>query len=119
MKKLLFTALSLIMFTNVSTANETNFQPTPLQTVLADNNFITDTELSNISLNQSLPQGEQSDNAMITLIQSSLMDDSIFAIKTVYFLKLHEQGWAIDGKFQSHKCRRGENTDSFTEARCP
>lgn len=124
MKKLLLSLSLPLLFLNASIAEEEiteaieTVYATPLQAVLADNPF-TENELSTLSLSQELNRAGNADKVMITLIESGLMDDSIFATKNVYFLKHGEQGWRIDEKFQTQKCRRGEDTSSFISANCP
>ena len=124
MKKLLLGLTLPLLFLNASIAEEViteesaTIYSTPLQAVLADNPF-TENELSTLSLSQELNRAGNADKVMITLVESGLMDDSIFATKNVYFLKRGEQGWNVDEKFKTQKCRRGEDTSSFTSANCP
>ena len=124
MKKLLLSLSLPLLFLNASIAEEViteateTVYATPLQAVLADNPF-TENELSTLSLSQELNRAGNADKVMITLIESGLMDDSIFATKNVYFIKRGEQGWSVDEKFQMQKCRRGEDTSSFISANCP
>lgn len=124
MKKLLLSLSLPLLFLNASIAEEViteateTVYATPLQAVLADNPF-TENDLSTLSLSQELNRGENADKVMITLIESGLLDDSIFATKNVYFIKRGEQGWSVDEKFKTQKCRRGEDTSSFISANCP
>lgn len=119
MKKIaLLLTLPFLLSSAFAETEITSFQ-TPLQAVLADNNFIENTELPNVTLSQDLNRGESANKVMITLTESGLMDDSIAAIKTIYFIKQNDDAtWIIDEKFESRKCRRGEDAGVFTTDRC-
>lgn len=98
--------------TSTSTAN------TPLEAVLAVNNVVSQTELANVTITQTLNRVEGADQATVTLIESNLLDDSIAAIKTVFFLARNEAHWTIEQTHQFQQCRRGPMTDRFTQKRC-
>ena len=89
MKKFLLSLSLPLLFLNASIAEEViteateTVYATPLQAVLADNPF-TENDLSTLSLSQELNRGENADKVMITLIESGLVDDSIFATKNIY-----------------------------------
>lgn len=110
--------LPLMSISAIAQENAVSFE-TPMQAVLADNNFVAQTELATISLTQTLNRGESADKIMITLTESGLMDDAIAAIKTTYFIKQNKDAmWIIDEKFETRKCRRGEDAGIFTSKRC-
>lgn len=120
MKKLTMLLALPLLFSNVYAQEESAGYESPLQAVLADNNFIENTELSTLNLSQQINRGESATKAMITLTESGLMDDSIYATKTTYFIKQNDDAlWVVDEKFKSQKCQRGENTGEFTTDLCP
>lgn len=119
MKKLTMLLALPLLFSNVYAQEESVGYESPLQAVLADNNFVENTELSTLNLSQQINRAESATKAMITLTESGLMDDSIAAIKTTYFIKQNDDAmWVIDEKFETQKCRRGEDSGIFTSERC-
>ncbi|XDZ52404.1 hypothetical protein AB8Q18_04955 [Neisseriaceae bacterium CLB008] len=91
---------------------------TPLQAVLAERNVVDQPELADVSLVQTLNRVENATEATVTLIESNLLDDSVAAVKNVFFLKREGEVWHIDQTHSFQKCRRGGDTVRFTQKRC-
>lgn len=91
---------------------------TPLQAVMVERNLV-DQEPSNLSLTQTLNRAEGATEAVVTLIESNLLDDAIAAVKNVYFLSNDGSGWVLNQTHNFQKCRRGDQTERFTQKRCP
>lgn len=129
MKKLIMALTLPALLTTLAIAQEDNSAEeaigyrTPIQAILAENNFLDHEELSTITLTQKLNRVESPDAVMITLTESGLLDDSISAIRTTYIVKQSIQDetpiWVIDEKFTEQKCQRGEEPHTFTSDLCP
>lgn len=120
MKPLLIGLTLLLPLSNMNTAAPlaSTVASTPLQAVMAERNVV-DQEPSNLSLTQTLNRVEGATEAVVTLIESNLLDDAIAAVKNVYFLSNDDSGWVINQTHSFQKCRRGDQTDRFTQKRCP
>ncbi|MBP6116551.1 MAG: hypothetical protein KBC57_04710 [Neisseriaceae bacterium] len=119
--KAIITGLALLPVFSFSLAATptASIATTPLQAVMAERHVVNQPELSDVSLVQTLNRPEGATEATITLIESNLLDDSVAAVKNVFFLKRNDTGWAIDQVHSFQKCRRGADTERFTQKRCP
>lgn len=115
------TGLILLPWFSLSLAEATpaGAAQTPLQAVLAERNVVDQPELADVTLIQTLNRVEGADEATITLIEANLLDDSVAAVKNVFFLKRQDAVWRIDQTHSFQKCRRGSDTARFTQKRCP
>ena len=122
MKKLLL-SLTILASTQISLAedlaSEMTYYTTPLQVVIQDKLLLEQEELSTIALTQELNSVENPNQAIITLTESDLLDDSIQALQTTYDIKKDEHGWYLEDKEVAYQCARGENTKDFVIDLCP
>ncbi len=75
--------------------------------------------LNSVSIQQVFNRAESPTAAQLTVVNSNLLDDSVFAIRTVYQFKNQAESWSLIKTETSFKCQRGPNTKTFQDKVCP
>ncbi|MBK5072366.1 hypothetical protein I2492_04965 [Budviciaceae bacterium CWB-B4] len=98
------------------TDNKGIINQSPLQIVLGamDDNF---SEATNFRITQEA-SAESPTTAIITIVETHLLDDSVEAIMTKFHLVKKNENWAINKKSVSWKCKPNRGSQKFTTKLC-
>lgn len=91
---------------------------TPLAQVLKERPDLRK-QLATVELRQFFNNVESPTAAQVKVTETSLMDDSVRSIRTIYSFKLVDGDWEKVKTEKSYQCLRGKNTKTFQKAVCP
>ncbi|NBF12396.1 hypothetical protein [Pseudomonas sp. Fl4BN1] len=74
-------------------------------------------EPSNVIVNQKVA-GESPTEALVEIEESGLMDDSVFAEKTIFSLSIENDRWSVIDKTTQVKCYPGRGHQEYSSDPC-
>lgn len=104
--------------TSAKHANKSYGNNYPLQLALhsMDESFQVNT--SNLKVIQHVNSAESPDRAVIEIEETELLDDSVFAEKTVFTMNYKKDGWTIISQIKMQQCWPGRGHQDFSEQPC-
>ncbi|CAO95032.1 Hypothetical protein ETA_pET460420 (plasmid) [Erwinia tasmaniensis Et1/99] len=104
--------------TSAKQANKSYGNNYPLQMDLhsMDESFQVNT--SNLKVIQHVNSGESPDRAVIEIEESELLDDSVFAEKTVFTMNYKKDEWKIISRVKMQRCWPGRGHQDFSVQPC-
>ncbi|MCL6232291.1 hypothetical protein [Acinetobacter amyesii] len=91
---------------------------TPLDQVLKERPDLRK-ELSTVEIRQYFNRVESPNAGQVKVTETSLMDDSVKSIRTIYSFRLVDGDWERVNTQKEYQCQRGKNTKTFQSAKCP
>lgn len=90
----------------------------PIQMALHEMGEHFQDNVSNLSVTQRVNSGESPDKATVTIEESGLLDDSVFAEKTVFTMRYQKEQWQIVNRVKVQQCWPGRGHQDFSEQPC-
>lgn len=91
---------------------------TPLDQVLKERPDLRK-ELSTVEIRQYFNRVESPNAGQVKVTETSLMDDSVKSVRTIYSFRLVDGEWNRVNTQKEYQCQRGKNTKTFQAAKCP
>lgn len=90
----------------------------PVQVALHSMGEYFQDNVSNLSVIQHVNCEEAPDNAVVTIEESGLMDDSVSVEKTVFTMRYHKNRWQIVSRVKMQRCWPERGHQDFSEQLC-
>ncbi|BFO10170.1 hypothetical protein [Serratia rubidaea] len=125
-KKLSFALIACSLTSLISGCDNTSTQQTdnvsrehyPAQVALASMGETFQDSVTNLSVTQHVNRGESPDKAQVTIEESGLLDDSVYAEKTVFTMSYQDDKWQIVSQVKTQQCRPERGHQDFSEKPC-
>lgn len=91
---------------------------TPLDQVLKERPDLRK-ELSTVEIRQYFNRVESPNAGQVKVTETSLMDDSVKSVRTIYSFRLVDGEWNRVNTQKEYQCQRGKNTKTFQATKCP
>lgn len=103
---------------NTEQTNNVSRENYPIQVALASMGESFQDSVTNVKVTQHVNSGESPDKAEVTIEESGLQDDSVYAEKTVFTMHYQQDKWQIVNRVKTQRCWPERGHQDFSEQPC-